>query len=97
MLGNAFAEQEMYRQAVREWKKVQAYGGPTAPESKLAQDNLQTVYAFFAEEPAFSKKLQAITAEDSPAAPHKAVVATAKSPAPKAAVKPAPKKKARSK
>ncbi len=88
MLGNAFAEQEMYRQAVREWKTVQLFGGPGAAESKLAQDNLETVYAFFAEEPEFLGKLKAIQGgQAQPPTEHKLKPAPAKPGAKKSASK----------
>lgn len=86
MLGNAFAEQEMYRQAVREWKTVQFHGGSSAAESKLAEDNLETVYAFFAEEPTFLAGLKAIQAgAPRPPAEHKRRPAPAKPSGKKAA------------
>ena len=63
MLGNVYAEQDMYREAVREWKKVQAYG-PGSPEARMVEDNLKTVYTFFSDQPAFVKELKALRVID---------------------------------
>ena len=67
MLGNAFAEQEMYREAIRQWRKVEV-ADPKAPEAKMAHDNVETVYSFFADQPSFVKQLKTITAEEPKAA-----------------------------
>ena len=66
MMGNAFAEQEMYREAILQWKKVMA-SGPDSPEAKLAKDNVETVYTFFAEEPALLQELKALSPDGKPA------------------------------
>jgi tetratricopeptide (TPR) repeat protein len=63
MLGNNYAEMDMYREAVREWKKVQAYG-PGSAEARMVEENLKTVYAFFEEHPDFVKELKAISIVD---------------------------------
>ncbi len=59
MLGNAFAEQEMYREAVIQWKRVQA-AGAGSDEARMAGDNLETIYSFFADQPAMQTELRAI-------------------------------------
>jgi cytochrome c-type biogenesis protein CcmH/NrfG len=63
MLGNAYAEQDMYREAVREWKKVQAFG-PGSSEARAVEDNLQTVYKFFEDQPKFQQELKALGVAD---------------------------------